>query len=56
MDGAILVLFIAMCMHHRAFHEIIKQKIENWNFFERNRGCDEKFICNLVDFHVSIQE
>lgn len=56
MDGAILVLFIAMCMHHQAFHEIIKHRIDNWKLFERNRDCDEKFICNLIDFHVSVQE
>lgn len=56
MDGAILVLFISMCMQLRAFHGIIKQRIDNWKFIERNRDCDEKFICSLIDFHVSVQE
>lgn len=54
-NGVVLLLFISICFHHRAFCEIFRQLIGEWtrNSTERH---DREFICRLIRFHVLVQK
>lgn len=53
-NGSTFLLFISICIHHHAFYKIYKYSINKC----KNNGnhCDEKLLCNLIRFHISIKE
>lgn len=67
-----LVLFSSSCLHHRAFYKMIKHSTDKLNQqsddgdgeSEDNDDsttgngiqCDEKFLRDLIEFHVSTRE
>ena len=54
-NGTILLLFMSMCMHHRAFYKMFKHLTDQWN--RPHRSIDEKmFLCHLIRFHISVKE
>lgn len=58
-NGVLLLLFISICLHYRTFYEIIKHWIDEWNNENANGNtnrCDEKFLCELIRFHVSAKK
>lgn len=63
-NGAFLLLFMSMCIHHRAFYEIIQHSIDEWNSTnaDKNYGINEnylvnqRFICDLIYFHVLVKK
>lgn len=48
-NGVVLTLFISICYHHLAFYTIFKQSID------RYKRRDERFLCDLIRFHISIK-
>lgn len=58
-NGAFLVLFISICLHHRAFFKIVEELVRKWNENGNGNGNkkryknDEEFLRNLITFHIS---
>lgn len=50
LHGVSLILFISMCLHHRAFSEIFKRLID------AARQCDENSLHDLIGFHLTAKE
>lgn len=50
--GQIVMLFIAMCLFHRAFSEMFQQFLLDSNHSDENRN-DKMLICQLIRFHIS---
>lgn len=50
LNGIPLLLFISICLHHRAFYRVFKQKID------KIKQWDEIFLCDLVRFHASVKK
>lgn len=55
MNGVLLVFFISMCIYHQAFYEIFENLIDKWDSHDASPD-DERFICDLIRFYVSIKE
>lgn len=56
-NGTILLLFISMCLHHRAFYKMMKNSIDKLNQKSNDEiRCDEKFLRDLIQFHISSKE
>lgn len=56
-NGTILLLFISMCLHHRAFYKMMKHSIDKLNQKSNDEiRCDEKFLRDLIQFHISSKE
>lgn len=53
-NGTFLVLFISICLHHRAFHIIVKESIQKWDENKNRNG--EQFLRKLARFHASAKE
>ena len=56
LNGVILLLFISICVNHRAFHKMVEHFIEKWSSIDSNSIEDEQFIRDLLKFHTSIKE
>ena len=54
-DGAFLLLFISICMHHQAFFKMFEHTIDKTNESDGNR-CDAKFLRDLIRFHTYAKE
>lgn len=59
--STILMLFVSMCLYHRAFYEIFEHSIDQ--FQQQNNGespiedqCEMKSIDDLIHFHISVKE
>lgn len=62
------MLFSSSCLHHRAFYKMIKHSTDKMNEQSDDDGvndddptgngiqCDEKFLRDLIEFHVSTKE
>lgn len=50
-NGAVLLLFMSMCIHHRAFFKMFKQFI-----YEAKRCDDKQFLCKLMQLNISAKE
>lgn len=49
-SGAVMLLFISVCLHHRAFFKIFEHTIDTL------KQCDKKSLCDLIRFHVTVKE
>lgn len=54
-NGAFLLLFISMCLHHQAFYGMFRHLVEKLKRPKKNR-CDAQFLCDLVRFYISKRE
>lgn len=54
-NGALVLLFISMCLHHQAFYKMFQHSLLKLNRPDKNRN-DKKHICNLIRFHISVKE
>lgn len=50
-NGAVLLLFMSMCIHHRAFFKMFKQFI-----YETKRHDNKRFLCKLIQLNISAKE
>lgn len=54
--GVVLLLFVAICLHNHAFSEIFEHSIDKWNRRKGKNQNDEKFLCDLMRFHLTVKE
>lgn len=52
--GSMLLLFISLCFHHRAFHRMFQQWINDWNTLATDENNNE-FLRNLHVFHNRVK-
>lgn len=50
----LVFLFVSICLHHQAFAKMFKLWVYEWN--RHGDANAEKFLCNLIRFHISIKE
>lgn len=50
LNGTSLLLFVSLCIHHRAFSKMFKHKINN------SEKCDAILLSDLIRFHISAKE
>lgn len=60
-NGVTLLTFISFCLHHRAFYQLIKHSMDQLkqpsdNEVADDNRCDEKFLRDSIEFHMSIKE
>lgn len=51
----LLLFFVSICLHHRAFYRMFKHWIDKRNRQQRNDS-DEMFLCDLIRFHIMVKE
>lgn len=51
-NGAVLLIFVSICLHHQAFYEMFLHSI---NEFERlkNKQNGKQQLCKVIDFHTT---
>lgn len=54
LNGVIMLLFIALCLHHRAFYQMFCQKLQK--FDEKHNSNPKQFLCELIEFHILVKE
>lgn len=54
-NGAILLLFMSICLHHQAFYRMFEKSVQELDHFDSKRN-DEELLCNLIRFHVRSKE
>lgn len=53
--GVLLLLFMSICLHHRAFYKRFQHSLRALDQPNEIENID-KFICDLIRFHISIKE
>lgn len=53
-NGVILLLFVSICLHHKAFYQMFKHAAIKFDEPDKNRN-DHEYICDLIRFHVKIK-
>lgn len=53
--GLLLVLFISICIQHRAFYQIVQELIAQWNCHPKEYHSAHEFICRVIRFHISVK-
>lgn len=53
--GSILLLFVAIGVHHRAFYEMFRHSVRKLSIPDESRN-DEEFVCKLIRFHIDVKE
>lgn len=54
-NGALLLLFISMCLHHRTFNKMFQYSLQKLDHDDNQRN-DRLFICKQIRFHISVKE
>lgn len=54
-SGSILLLFIAICLHHQAFYKIFQNKLQKLNHSDE-RDNSKKLVFQVIRFHSSTNE
>lgn len=55
-NGVILLLFVSICLHHKAFYQMYENAVIKLTEFDKNQNIHEyNNICDLVRFHVTIK-
>lgn len=55
-SGSLLIFFISMCLHHRAFRKMFDHSLQKFNRSVKKKPESAKFLCNLIRFHISVKE
>lgn len=53
-NGTLVLLFIAICLHHEAFFKMHQHLLHNLDKVDKSRN-NKKFLCKLINFQVSIR-
>lgn len=53
--GIVLLLFIAMCLHHQAFYQMYCHSLHKLECI-KNKQNYRKNLCELIQFHVSVKK
>lgn len=53
-NGSILMLFVCICLHHKAFFSMFKYLVDKLDetLLERN---PETQLCEVIKFHISVK-
>lgn len=54
-NSAFLLLFISLCVFHRAFYQMFSHTLKKLDHRNENQD-DEKFLCDLIRFHNTVKE
>lgn len=54
-NGALLLLFISMCLHHRTFFIMFENTLKKLNHLKQKHH-QKQLICNLIRFHISVKQ
>lgn len=52
--GTNVLLFIAMCLHHRAFSQMYEHSLLKLEFVAKKPN-NKQFLCHLIDFHSTVK-
>lgn len=52
--GALLVMFISICLHHQAFYQMFVHALDELDHLAKGPNV-EKHLCELIRFHTSIR-
>lgn len=55
-NGVMILLYISICIHHQTFYEMVENSIDKWALSDKNGKNTEKFLRNLIRFHISTKE
>lgn len=50
--GSLQLLYISICLHHRAFYKVIQNSLHTLDHADRHQNY-EVFLCKLIRFHIS---
>lgn len=54
LNGSILLLFIAICLHHRAFYNRFENSLHKFNCSNQETDSRE-ILCEIIDFHNTVK-
>lgn len=57
-NGSAILLFISICLHHRAFYKMIQHSIGklDCSVNHQNHQNRDQLFCELIHFHISAQK
>lgn len=50
-NGALLFLFISICLHHKSFYKIFRNEAKKLNYRDRHRN-DADHLRKMIEFHI----
>lgn len=53
--GSVLLLFISICWHHKAFEQIIRHMMNQFDHLETDRNY-KKSLCQIIQFHITVKK
>lgn len=54
LNGSILLLFISICLHHRAFYKRFENSMHRFNSSVHEKRANE-ILCEVIDFHNCVK-
>lgn len=54
-NGALLLQFISICLHHRTFQEIFQNEARKLDHRDKNRN-DAEHLRNMICFHIAAKK
>lgn len=51
-NGSILMLFVCMCLHHKAFFKMFEQMVHKLDLVDRGLEAKNR-LCEIIQFYVS---
>lgn len=54
-NGITLLLFISICLQHRAFYKVVEHSLRKLDYKDGKR-LDKESLCKLIRFHMMIKE
>lgn len=52
-NGVVMLLFIAICLHHRAFYAMFCHSLQK---FDHEKNNPNQFLCQLIEFHILVKQ
>lgn len=52
---SIILFFISMCLHHRAFYHIFRHSVSKINHLDKKRT-NKEILCEVIRFHISVKK
>lgn len=54
-NGAVLLIFISVCLHHQAFYQMFLHSINEFDRLQNKRN-GKQHLCELIKFHCNTKE
>lgn len=54
-NGTTLLLFVSICLHHRAFRRLFQSLLNRLDEPEKSRS-DQEILRNLIEFQITAKE